>query len=369
MAHQHGKHYRGSVQVPGMPPLRKGGFTTKAAAKKWERDTRSELERGTYRDPSAGDVTFALWVKEWQATRGVHEQRTNDEADSIVRVHLLPVFGPRRLDEISPLLVRQFVSTLSGRRAPKTVRNVHGVLHSIFKLAVDTNVLTANPCAGTVLPAPERRKQMACLTEQQIAQLAAAVPDHWRPLILTLAGTGLRWGEAVGLKVKYVDLLARPPELRVQETLNPTATAFKAVPKTASSRRTIGLPPPVAEILPALVAGKAGEEPVFTMPDGSLIKHRWFNYSVWQPACKQVGITATPHDLRHSHVALLIAANVPLSAISRRLGHKSIQITHDTYGYLLPRVESDLLAALDAALSPAAPVEPQPAPAPEPTQP
>jgi integrase len=362
-----GSSYRASVRVRGrLQPMRRT-FDTKAAAQRWIRQTETDLERGTWRDPDAGTITFDEWTKLWLAARGSLQQRSRDEEASIVKNHLIPAFGKLRLDQISPLVVETFVSGLVQGLAPKTVRNVHGVLHAVLQMAVRDQRITANPCVGTRLPGNERRKVMACLTEQQIGQLVAAVDPHWQPLLTTLAGTGLRWGEAAGLRVKYVDLMV--PELSVRETLNPTATRYKTSPKSDAGRRTIGLPATVVDALLPLVAGKGGDEPVFTMPDGSLIKHRFFNYAVWQPACKTVGVSATPHDLRHSHVALLIAANVPLSAISRRIGHASIATTDKVYGYLLPRVEADLLAALDAALVSAAPGEPQLPVAPESTSP
>lgn len=63
------------------------------------------------------------------------------------------------------------------------------------------------------------------------------------------------------------------------------------------------------------------------------------------------GKAPTPHDLRHSHASQLIAAGVPLTAIQRRLGHKSITTTSDLYGHLLPRVDEALIAAVDLALA------------------
>lgn len=359
MPHRHGAGWRGSIQVPGHGTLKRGGFSTKAAAARWERDTATDLERGTYRDPDAGAVTFDQWAKEWQATRGVLGVRTRAEDDSIVRTHLVPAFGTVRLDQIGPLAVRQFVSALADRRAPKTVRNVHGVLHNVMALAVAAGKIDSNPCVGTKLPDNERRKVMACLTEQQLGHLFASAPAWWRPLLVTLAGTGLRWGEAVGLTVEHVDLMA--PEVRVRQTLNPTASAWKPTPKTKAGRRHIGLPYAVVDVLLPLVAGKSGADPVFTTEGGALVRHRWFNYAIWQPTCKTAGIKATPHDLRHSHAALLIANGVPMPAISQRLGHASIKTTFDTYGYLLPRVEADLLAGLDRVLADSArpPVVPE----------
>lgn len=347
MPHRHGSGWRGSVQVPGAGTMRQGGFATKAAAARWERDTAADLERGTWRDPLAGAITFQDWSKRWLMTRSTLKPGSREQESSIVTIHLIPAFGSVRLDELGPLAVETLISRLTETRAPKTVRNVHGVLHNVMALAVREGLIVSNPCAGTRLPEGERRKVMACLTEQQLAQLFDTVPPYWRPLLVTLAGTGLRWGEAVGLRAKYVDLLAG--ELSVRETLNPTATRW-GTPKTKAGRRTIGLPAAVVDVLLPLVAGKEGDEPVFTMPDGSLIKHRWFNYTIWKPVCKTLGIVATIHDLRHSHVAILIANGEPLSAIKARVGHESINTTDKMYGYLLPRVERQLLRGLDRAL-------------------
>ncbi|MGZ6854344.1 MAG: tyrosine-type recombinase/integrase [Mycobacteriaceae bacterium] len=350
MAHRHGKGWRGSVQVPGVvAPFRKGGFRTQAAAERWERDTAVDLARGTYRDPDAGAVLFGDWCGRWLATRGTLKASSAREEESVVRNHLRPAFGHVRLDQLGPLAVETLVSNLMKTHAPKTVRNVHGVLHNVMKMALREGLIVANPCEGTRLPEGERQKVMACLTEQEIDRLLAAMPEHWRPLVTVLVGTGLRWGEAVGLKVKYVDLFAA--ELTVRETLNPTATAW-GTPKTKAGRRTIGLPPVVVEVLLPLVAGKGGDEPVFTTPEGDLIRHRWFMVNVWEPAVTKASLEQrpTPHDLRHSHAALLIADGTPLSAIKDRLGHESILTTDRTYGYLLPRVESELLAGLERVL-------------------
>lgn len=346
MPHRHGTGWRGAIRVAGVP-LRQGGFATRAAAARWERETRVAYEQGSYRDPHAGAVTFEDWSKLWLATRATLKTSSQEEEKSVVKNHLVPAFGKMRLDAVGPLVIETLISDLTRRKAPKTVRNVHGVLHNVMALAVREGLIPTNPCVGTRLPPGDRRKVMACLTEQQLGQLFDSVDPFWRPLLVLLAGTGLRWGEAVGLKVKYLDLLGG--ELTVRETLNPTASRW-GTPKTKAGRRTIGIPATVVDALIPLVAGKDGDEPVFTMPDGSLIKHRWFNYTIWQPLCKQLGIKATPHDLRHSHAAILIANGTPLSAIKDRLGHESIHTTDGTYGFLLPRVETALLAGLDRAL-------------------
>lgn len=349
MPHKHGDTWRGAIRVNGMP-LRQGGFATKAAAARWERETRTDMERGTWRHPDAGDILFAAWVKMWLTTRATLKPSAQVAEESICRVHLVPAFGHLRLDAIKPSTVAAFVGAVSVGRANGTVRNIHAQLYVILRDAVRDDLLTKNACDGTRLPPHRRGKVLATLTEQELARLLAALPDQWRPLAQVAAMTGMRWGELVGLRVRYVDLFA--PTIRVEETANEARGVLTyGTPKSQAGYRTIDLPAAAVDALAPLVVGKEGSDLVFTATEGGPVRHRNFDYRVWQPACRRAGVMSprpTFHDLRHTHAALLIAANVPLSAIKVRFGHESISTTDDTYGYLLPRVSAGIVTALDA---------------------
>lgn len=358
MPHRHGKGWRGSVRVPGrVNPLRQGGFKTKAAAAQWERDTLVDHQRGTYRERGAGQMLFNDWAQEWLTTRGIGKRSAAVAEQSIVRTHLVPAFGTTVLDDLDALAVRKFVAELARYRAPKTVRNVHAVLFNVLQLAVQAGRLTVNPCAGTPLPKNRRRKPPAFLTEHEVEHLIAVTPDAWKPLTATLALTGLRWGEAVGLRVKRVDLLGG--KLRVEESLNEAEgiLTFDA-PKSPAAIRTVTLSRRAVDVLLPLVAGRGGDELVFTSSTGLPVRHRNYYSRVWGPAVLAAGLThkhPSPHDLRHTHASILIAAGVPLSAIKERLGHEDITTTDGLYGFLLPQVDQGVLAALDAAF----PVSPE----------
>ena len=74
---------------------------------------------------------------------------------------------------------------------------------------------------------------------------------------------------------------------------------------------------------------------------------------MWRPATTAAGLDLAPrfHDLRHSHVAMLISAEAPVKAIQHQLGHSSIVMTMDRYGHLLAEVDKDLISGLEAQLS------------------
>ena len=92
---------------------------------------------------------------------------------------------------------------------------------------------------------------------------------------------------------------------------------------------------------------------VFPSPGGEPLRRSNIYYRTWRPAIQAAGLQPAPrfHDLRHSHVAMLIAAGVPVKAIQDRLGHASIVMTMDRYGHLLQTVDATVLAAVDSGLS------------------
>lgn len=348
MPHVHGAGWRGSIRHQGRV-IRQGGFPTKAAAARWERQTLADLERGTWRSPDAGAMLFADWSRQWLASRQTLKPSAQVAEESICRVHLVPAFGRMRLDEIKPSTVAAFVGDLAQRRSGKTVSNVHAQLYVMLRDAVKDDLLLKNPCEGTRLP-KTRRRLLATLTEQELERLIASVPEQWRGMVVLAACTGMRWGEVVGLRVKYVDLFG--PSVRVEETLNEARGRFtRGTPKSPASHRLLKLPAAAVDVLAPLVVGKDGDELVFTSAGGGPVRHRNFDTRVWQPACERALLSEprpTFHSLRHTHAALLIAANVPLAAIKDRLGHESITTTINVYGYLLPRVEAGIVDALDS---------------------
>jgi integrase len=204
---------------------------------------------------------------------------------------------------------------------------------------------------------------MHFLTGEEVARLVEAHPAHYRPLIITLAGTGMRWGEAVGLTRRRLDIMART--LYVFRTLEEVDGVLDVgTPKTKRSKRSISLPDAVVE---ALIPLSIGDEDgyLFTTPRGARLRRHNFGRRIWKPAVAEAKLPSTlrVHDLRHTHVAHLIAEGVHPASISRRLGHKSIRVTMDVYGHLLPDVDERVIKAANRALKPlGAPILP-PSPA------
>lgn len=363
---RNGKTWRIRDEINGKKVDLAAGYPSKSSAKAAMVLLRADELRGEALVPRGGRVTLDEFIDAWWPTYepslkpgSVHSEGAR------VRNHIRPLLGALELDEVDAAAVQQFVANLTAgvgpwpargsrrKLAPKTVNNVHGMLHTIMKAAVTHRLIRTNPCADTNLP---RRvhKEMMFLTDPEIGRLLAALPEHWRPLIALLIGTGLRWGEAIGLKAGRVDLLAAPPRLRVEEQLQEmpaTGDMLWLSPKSARSRRTVSFTKGLALVLAGLVAGKEPDEPVFLTATGCLIRTRNFR-RIWKTATKKAGLEGLRvHDLRHTHAAILISAGRPMMAISRRLGHSSVAVTDVIYGHLREEADDGILTAIESALS------------------
>lgn len=360
---KHGRTFRIRDEVGGRKVTLASGYDTKTAAKDAMVVLRGDQLRGDALVPRGGKLTLGEWLDVWQPAweAGLKPSSAKSEPARI-RNHIRPKLGAYELDDLTPLAVQRFVSGLN--LAPKTIRNIHGLLHKICGAAVHARYVRANPCDHTILPRVVR-KEMRFLTEPEAGRLLAATPAHWRPLVLLLIATGLRWGEAVGLRVGDVDVLAgKLTVLRTMHELTGSAEIVFTEPKSAMSRRTVTFDKKTAAALVPLVAGKDRDALVFTSPTGKEVRIRNFRRSSrkrpdgttklmgWPAWCAEAGLPGLRiHDLRHTHAAWLISAGVVLTGIQRRLGHSSIAVTSDLYGHLMPVVDESILAAVDAALA------------------
>ncbi len=187
-------------------------------------------------------------------------------------------------------------------------------------------------------------------------EVASVIDPRYRVLVWFLVLTGVRFGEAVALQTTDLDTLRRTI------TVSKTATEVRGriihgPPKTAAGRRRIALPESLVEDLAQDLANRSVETGLLSpAPKGGYLRRTAWRKRVWIPAIKAAGIEGLPvHDLRHTAVAWLIAADEHPAAISHRLGHAPVATILDRYGHLLPGLDAGAAIALDRLREAAAP--------------
>lgn len=254
----------------------------------------------------------------------------------------------------------------------KTKRNYQGLISAALGAAAERGLIPTNPARNIRIRQTGPVSSMTFLSPGELAILLAEIQPAHRPLVVFLAGTGLRWGEATALLVGDVDLDARVPVVRVNKAWKPTGHGKHEIgpPKTRAGVRTVSLPPEVGETIRPLVEGRRQDALLFATPPGNRVTHARFSNRVWRPALRRLAAevdkdgnpikprltkTVRIHDLRHTHASQLVAAGVPLNVVQKRLGHESITTTVDRYSHLAPDYLEVSAAAASLGLTQAVP--------------
>lgn len=268
-----------------------------------------------------------------------------------------PHLGHMRLSKIERVHVASALNKAEG--SDKTLKNKWAVLTHMLKMAAQDGKIVRSPTIGIGLPerTSHQTEEHRYLTHAEFWAVVKATPEYWRPLVITLGGTGLRWGELAALTVGDVDTenaVLRITKAEKQDPDNPSKTIV-GPPKTKRGRRTVSLPSDVLDVLEPLTEGRKRTERLFLPPNGGPLRHRTFYRDIWlKKSCANSGIREPYprlHDLRHSHVAWLIAINTHMAVIQRRLGHEKITTTIDTYGHLLPEMAAAEVTAASAVFA------------------
>ncbi len=268
--------------------------------------------------------------------------------------YLRPQLGERLLSSIKPYDIQAlYAGMLERNLSPKTVRHAQTILHNAFEQAIRWGLLATNPAQHIDLPKPKHR-EMQAMTEQAAGQfLAAAKSDPLHALFELLLGTGLRPSEAIGLKWSDLDPLSST--LSVQRTVvRPKGGGWCFGPtKTKRGRRTLALP---AGLVTTLLAHRAASPPnehelMFTTVLGEALELSNLRSRNFAAVQKRAGLSGfNLYSLRHTHATLLLLAGVHPKVVSERLGHATIVITLNTYSHVLPNMQQEAAAKLEALL-------------------
>jgi integrase len=307
--------------------------------------TESKSDRtGKDRKPSEARTPFDEYAREWIENFGGRTRRGFDETTRrgyqlAIDRYLIPHFENTPVRDISRKDVRALVRKLERQGlAASSIRSYIAPLRAMFSDAVDDEDLSRNPALRLNVNAKvaQTRQNAAtarrdALTETEVVAILEAVPDRWRLLFDTLAGTGCRISEILGLEWDDLATDGETTTLRIcrqfyRGTLKPNA-------KTEAGTRAIDLDPDLAAKLWAVGADSTGI--MFTTRTGGRLSDRNLR-RVLDDAAERAGVADVSfHDFRHFHGSWLLAEGLSLPDVSARLGHANVKITAEVYSHTL----------------------------------
>ena len=335
-------------------------FDRKLDAQRWLDEVTASIVTGQYVDPQAGRITFEKYAKKWEESLIASEagERITDNA---LRLHLVPALGSRAMAAIRRNDLQVLFKSLSEQLGPGSVRNVYDVLVRLMTAAVEDKVIASSPCRRITLP-PMPDEEITPPTVAQVEAMARVMPPYIRAAIVTLAGSGLRIGELLGLKVSDVDFKAGTIRVERQRL----QSGKIGPPKTAKSRRTVPVGEVVTDALLTHLAARPSKEWLFTMEEGEPLNYRRWktewncarralqaaeNEAAEREGRKPVELPhMVTHDLRHFYASALIAGGASVKQVQLVLGHASAVITLRIYAHLWPGEEDRTRTVMDAVL-------------------
>jgi integrase len=258
------------------------------------------------------------------------------------------------------MIVSTYASLLESGLSARSVEQTHCVLHLALKQAMHWGIIGRNPSELVTPPRP-RTREMTALNRSQLQRLLdVTAGSRWHVLWVLLGTTGLRLGEALGLKWDDVDLAER--RLVVRRTLQryPGRGLVFAPPKTEKSRRTIHL----SEAARQSLLRHCQSEPdrraraedwmksglVFTSLRGGPVESGEINRALTR-ALQAAGLPhIRVHDLRHTVASILLERAVHPKIVQELLGHSTIRLTLDTYSHLTPALHREAAQTMDVVL-------------------
>ena len=323
----------------------KRGFVTKREAQEWERQFLMQKQADV-------NMTFesfaALYEKDVKPKLKFNTWLTKE---SIIQKKILPYFKNRKLSEIKATdiidwqnEIRKLTDSKGKPYSTTYLKTVHNQLSAIFNHAVKYYGLQVNPAQRAGNMGSEERREMLFWTKEEYLKFADAMMD--KPMSFyafeMLYWCGIREGELLALTPDDFDFRNRTV------TINKSYQRLKGqdvitTPKTKKSNRTIQMPQFLCNEMQDYISklyGADHDSRIFP------ISKHYLTHEMAR-GCKETGVKKIRiHDLRHSHVSLLIDMGFSALAIADRVGHESIEITY-RYAHLFPSKQAEMAEKLD----------------------
>ena len=332
------------------------GKTQKEVVQKLRQVT-AEIDQRAYQEPCK--LTVGQWLDIWAQDYLTNlKPRTLNSYQSAIRNHLKPAFENIKLEDLPPHMVQRYFNSLQqtgkGKKplAPKSIHNLHGVLHKAMQQAVELGYLRRNPAALCKLPRMTRA-EIKPLDDEAIRRFLTAIKGHpFEAIYLVTIFTGMRQGEVLGLSWDSIDFEKGTVYIRQQLQRNRSTGQYELITPKHDKCRLIT---PASTVMATLreqsrrqaawrlAVGEAWENTglVFTDPLG----HNLSSQTVYLHFKKLVEKAGCPkarfHDLRHSYAVAALQSGDDVKTLQENLGHHSAAFTLDVYCHVTEKMRKD----------------------------
>ena len=318
---------------------------TKTECREKLRKAMGDADQGLLFDASG--LTLGQYLDNWLSTiKGTVRQRTWERYEQLVRVHIKPGAGKKKLKDLTRMHVKTFYADRREQVAARTVQYVHTTLHKALKDAVADRLIPHNVSDG-LKPSTARRHVIEPLTTDQARTLLdAAKGERLHALYVLAVRYGLRKGELLGLKWQDVDLTA--DVMQVRRTMSEARTGKIEEGTKSGKGRRIELSQTAVEALRGhrkaqmeeqLAVGSKWQDNglIFTTAIGTPITGTNLTNRHFDPLLRRAGLPQIRfHDLRHTCATIRFMKGQHPKRVQELLGHASVAITLDIYSHLIP---------------------------------
>ena len=335
------------------------GKTQKEVSQKLKAAT-AAIDAKTYTAPSK--MTVGQWLEIWTAEYlGGVKPLTVSSYKTAVKIHITPGLGAIKLEALDAHTVQGFYNSLRNQKqlSPKTIKNIHGVLHKALEKAVANKYIPFNPADSCELPRMEK-KEIQPLDDDQISAFLKAIKGHKYESLFTIAlFTGMRESEALGLTWDCIDLTKGTILITKQlQVVKGSHGEYALAPTKNSKGRTLTVAPFVVSVLKRvkhrqlenrLRYGECWTDSGFVFTDdlGAHLKHVTV-YKAFKRIVTDMGYPDTRfHDLRHSYAVASIRSGDDIKTVQENLGHATASFTLDVYGHVTEQMKQESAARME----------------------
>lgn len=311
----------------------------RAAARDWIAQQQTDIAQGDY--VSRNDITLCEWMLDFIRTYKSGLKPTTID-NYYYDARRLESIADVPLQELSPVTLQRYFN--GATCAHKTRIQVKTFLGMALRKAVSLQLMRRNPLDQVETSGGAPASPIEVLTMDEVSKVISAAKKYNAKIytiVMVAMYTGMRSGELTALKWSDVDLQRGVISITHNMVDLHGTRIYQSTPKTNASRREITIPPLLTAILSDYKHRKIAridinDQYVFHERDGQSISSNMIRY-YWSKVQIRAGIPHRKfHALRHTHASQLLAAGVPITEVSRRLGHANPAITLKIYSHCIP---------------------------------